>query len=528
MPRTIQIPLVNAVSGDNWAVTDYLITNGSIEVSEKGLETDTTKRSPTVAIIRRPGVHQLNDTGYPNYGRGIYNWYSGQGCYSSIGNRIYKTDYTGTTAEITTAPTRYTNGTTETDHQCRTHFAEFSVGANVYLMAQLTKNYTPGSTATSETRAITTAGAVTTPATIPTNLVPGIVNLDGYCFVMDRDKKIYNSDLNNPTTGYSTYISSTKGSDKGVGIAKYQNYVVAFNEHTIEFFYDAGNAVGSPLTAVEGASFPIGCGAGNTICEIQNSLMFVARDQKGSLFVAVLDGLEIKKVSVPFIDKVLNNPTTNLTQEFYAFTAASAGQSYYILAYDTANGNGVYVFNLNSKQWSYWNGPNAAPFLVSGLCEYGYNLGTGNAELLGVGANTGTSSGGIIYTVNPYRQSDDTGGTFYTIPLRFVLANLTFGVDTNKFIRKLIVKFNNDLVYGMTFLLDLYDKGTIGQPTVCHSSISLTSANTTNLLTFNNCGRIKDGLLSLEISESSIGSPGPTPLRILGIEAVVDGGSYGT
>jgi len=95
----------------------------------------------------------------------------------------------------------------------------------------------------------TTAGTEITSADFPTPHCPFPVFMDGYLFVAKSGTQdIYNSNLDDPalwTAG--DYISAEMYPDKIVALSKNNNYIYALGSNSIEYFYDAAVATGSPL-----------------------------------------------------------------------------------------------------------------------------------------------------------------------------------------------------------------------------------------------------------------------------------------
>lgn len=90
-------------------------------------------------------------------------------------------------------------------------------------------------------------------------LVGEPAHMDGYAFYMDTLGGISNSDLNSLsayTAGNRVVAQSMP--DGGVGVARLKNLIVAFGNFSIEFFHNAGNSSGSPLSPVGNAVRRIG------------------------------------------------------------------------------------------------------------------------------------------------------------------------------------------------------------------------------------------------------------------------------
>lgn len=141
----------------------------------------------------------------------------------------------------------------------------------------------------------------------PTTTSSSVKTLNGYIFVCVAGD-IYNSDLDLPDSWNTTdFISTEIYPDPVVALGKYKNYLVAFGENTIEFFYDAANTSGSPLARQEGIIHNIGCIGQAAVCELEDRLFWIS--QSGSTYYSVweMDKFEAKKISPPEFDNVLTN-----------------------------------------------------------------------------------------------------------------------------------------------------------------------------------------------------------------------------
>lgn len=90
--------------------------------------------------------------------------------------------------------------------------------------------------------------------------LPYLVFIDGYLLFADNNQRVYNSAVGNPTTWYTTtdYLDAEMVGDAIAGIAKHHNHLVVFGTRSIEFFYNAGNAVGSPFSRQANYSINLG------------------------------------------------------------------------------------------------------------------------------------------------------------------------------------------------------------------------------------------------------------------------------
>lgn len=188
-------------------------------------------------------------------------------------------------------------------------------------------------------------------ADYPATTVPGVAYLDGYFFVMDGNGTIYNCGLETPTDWNSLdYISCESEPDGGVAIAKYQNYIVGFGNWTTEFFYDAGNATGSPLANIKNASFQIGCANGYSVAQFDDKIVWMGNcREKGRGVYAIAGGMVPAKVSTPDIDRILN---ADSLATVYAWGAGFSGHTLYVL---TLVSSGItLVYDFSTQAWSHF------------------------------------------------------------------------------------------------------------------------------------------------------------------------------
>lgn len=218
--------------------------------------------------------------------------------------------------------------------------------------------------ATPATFTYTVGGSPSTPATGTITVqgsggtVPGIVYINGYFVVMDTSGRIWNSASEDPTSwGALDYIDAQNDSSRGVGLAFSRGYVVAFKEWSTEFFYDAGNASGSPLSPVDNGTIQTGCASGWSIASIDDSTFWMSQTKAKGRGVHVLTGLETRKVSTPDVDRILDDVTL---VNVYAFCLKVEGHTLYVLTLaDPMRAGelpwGTLVYDLTVDIWYQWS-----------------------------------------------------------------------------------------------------------------------------------------------------------------------------
>jgi len=217
--------------------------------------------------------------------------------------------------------------------------------------------YTVATVPSSTTFTYTFAGSATTPATGTITAVggrvtvPGIVYLDASFYVMDTQAKIYGSDLNSATSWNAlNFITAQIEPGAGKCLAKSQNYVIAFKEWSTEFFYDAGNAVGSPLSTVGNGFNLIGCANGDSVANLDGILFWVSQTRQKGRGVHMMQGLQERQISTPDIERILNLSTL---ATIYSFGVKIAGHSFYVLT--LVDQNITLVYDLVSSMWTQWS-----------------------------------------------------------------------------------------------------------------------------------------------------------------------------
>jgi len=159
----------------------------------------------------------------------------------------------------------------------------------------------------------------------------GMVYLDNYFFVAATLNAtapsdaggngpynyIYNSQYSgDPFTNWdaTSYAITQINPDEIQWMEKHHNYLVAFLANSIEFFYDAGNGLGSPLARQPIFSKQLGLmayGLTNTIAKDKDDMYFIGKNDNNYLDVYVMSKYMIKPVGTHYIREVLNYYNTN-------------------------------------------------------------------------------------------------------------------------------------------------------------------------------------------------------------------------
>jgi len=198
--------------------------------------------------------------------------------------------------------------------------------------------------------ATTTGVSLTFETGFPVDRVPGIAYLDGYINVMTPDATIWSSDANEPDSWpLDSNIVAQIEADKAVYLSKQLVYLLAFKKYSVEMFYDAGNAAGSPLSPVQGAKVSFGCRHAGSIANMEGTIFWVSQARDGGTAVYLMDNVKSAMISTPPIERLLQQADYTTV---YSWCARVAGHKYYCVTLPSSNLSLVY--DMTSQQWYQW------------------------------------------------------------------------------------------------------------------------------------------------------------------------------
>lgn len=258
----------------------------------------------------------------------------------------------------------------------------------------------PGTGYTSAPTVIIT-GANTTPATatayltgFPNPHVPSPSFMDGYIFLV-KGTDIYNSNLDDPKKwSPDEFITAEMYPDPIIGLARQNNQLLAMGEYSTEYFFDAGNSTGTPLSKNDAITIQIGLAAAQTVSDNEKTVLWVAQSKLGGRSVWMIDGFQAKQIGANAIERLLDLETD--TSAITSIVARTKGHYLYILNLPTANRTVVYDMEEKTwTEWSSWNGTSHNMFSFSAECDDN----SGSSLLL-------HNSTGVIYKLDPTIHKD--------------------------------------------------------------------------------------------------------------------------
>lgn len=213
-------------------------------------------------------------------------------------------------------------------------------------------------------------------------------HMDGYAFQMDTRGSIWNSDLNSITSWTATgVINANLYPDQGVGCIRWKTYIIGFGTESMEFFYNARNASGSPLSRIPSMAQKIGAVSADAITAISDTVFFCGSTPAGGLSVFTWDG-GLSRISPPEIDNLLllagagSIKMTVLRDWGMSFVLIKAGST-------------TYAYVVEEKFWFVWKS-DLGFVRFAGLSTGTSQVSYGVSEL---------STSGKVFTINPQNRT---------------------------------------------------------------------------------------------------------------------------
>lgn len=398
---TIRLPLVGAQTNrGSSTTTDQRFVNCFPEMIKNGL-TDGNR----IYLMKRFGLtRSFRPRGTAGEGRGFELW--NNKFYSVIGNTLYETNTSTLVSTAKATLTTYTGAV---------GFIE-TMGINNYLfLCDGVKGYV-----------ISTTGVVTmiTDPDFPTPHITTPTFMDGYVFLLKTNGDICNSVLEDPTSwDASNFITADSFPDLTVALARQNNLVVALGETSVEFFYDAGNATGSPLGTTP-YTIQFGCASIGSITQEESLVTFVCKSKTGGVFISIVDGVNPTTISTEPINRILHAEGEAI-QYSWAYITRAQGHSFYVLNLPIQRR--TLVYDYDEKMWHEWSwntGTSQDMFPFSwrvGADSELYFLHETDGYVYKASVNTYTDNGNAIQVlIQTSRFDGDTAKVKFLSKLEFI------------------------------------------------------------------------------------------------------------
>ena len=232
----------------------------------------------------------------------------------------------------------------------------------------------------------------------PNPHLPFPISMDGYLFLAKSSSAdIYNSDLDDPLAwDPSNFITAEMYPDNIIALTKNNNYLVAVGTGSMEYFYDIGNATGSPLQRNDSAVQQMGTTAPYSLVQTEKEVVLVATTANGGRTVWVVEGFGATEIGFPPVNEQINNVSTTIAS-VNAFCIRVGGHKFYVLRFPTLNRSWAYDFD--TKLWSEWSSTTTLGAQAIFLGKYATDSNNGFPYML--------SDDGILFLMADQIYQDD-------------------------------------------------------------------------------------------------------------------------
>lgn len=255
----------------------------------------------------------------------------------------------------------------------------------------------------------------------PSPHVPFPVFINAYLFVAKANTAdVYNSNLNEPlrwTAG--DFISAEMYPGNVVALSKNNNYLYAIGDDSVEYFYDAANAVGTPLARHDSAVQQFGCAAPATVVPTEKEVILVGKTDNGGHTVWTIDGFKEREIGNPMVKGALLAEGAALANAT-AFCVRISNQKLYVVCLTSR----TLVYSFDTNMWSEWDSGATGGTAFTG--NYATNGPGGAAYVLG-------RADGKLYAMSEIYFND--AGTAFQ--MQWVTDKEDFGTMNRKFMSRL-------------------------------------------------------------------------------------------
>ena len=240
-----------------------------------------------------------------------------------------------------------------------------------------------------------TAALIATPAK-----VSNVVFLDGRFIANDLSNvgRFYYSGILTPGTYDAFNFATAEGSPDALStIFADRRELYLLGDETTEVWYNAGD-LNNPFQRYQGGFIQTGCAARHSVARLDNTIVWLARDERGKVFVAILGpNYQPASLSTPQINYLFSNYAT--TSDAFAITYRQAGHELYVLTFPTQNI--TWVYDAVTKEWHQWGSSTSGRHLANCMVAF-----QGKTIMATTGAD------GVIYELSPTVYKDNSAAIY--------------------------------------------------------------------------------------------------------------------
>ena len=313
-----------------------------------------------VFLKKRPGlttsIYSLSKNSFSDALRGSYYDVASNRFYWAVNNKVYSI-----TPDVGSAVRTVTTLATSSGNVGFCEFLKSTTNTRYVLFSDGTDLWVDNYGASSCNKVVD--------ADMPTPHVPSPVAIDGYVFLAKLNTgDIYNSNNDDPTAWTAgEYISAEMSGDYVTKLTTNRNYLIALGSNSLELFYDAANATGSPLSRQENGYKQIGYLTG--MAQSGDLNFFVGQEKGKSAGVYMQNGYRVERISDEVVDRSLqtitaaDNVKDQLNLDKDGFIVGVDGHTFYVLVTPQT----TWTFDLDEKMWYEWKGSDGTGLKIEGV-----------------------------------------------------------------------------------------------------------------------------------------------------------------
>lgn len=181
--------------------------------------------------------------------------------------------------------------------------------------------------------------------------VGGVTNFtyfDDYILAgVNNSRDVIQSDVLDATTyGAQAFDTVTSFPDNLVGVFSDELQLYIFGPKLTEVQGDAGS-IPYAFQKVSGVLIQAGLAALNSICKVGNTVVFLASDIAGNVYVAALNGYSTDVLSTPPINEAFARYT--VTSDAYAYSYREGDNLFYVITFPTVKA--TWAYDAKMKMW---------------------------------------------------------------------------------------------------------------------------------------------------------------------------------
>lgn len=246
-------------------------------------------------------------------------------------------------------------------------------------------------------------------------------HMDGFAFVMTTRGRLWASDINSITAWTANNFGTTNAApDKGVAAVRWKNFIMAFGQESLEFWYNAGTSP-YPLAKAIAKTVKVGAVSADAIARISDTIFWCGTAPEGGMSIFQYDGA-LTRISSPEVEAILilagasNVSLTTIRFFGRSFVLVKAGPT-------------TLAYCVEERMWHEWNSTTPLWYKCASVMIGGTMVNY---------AVSNVSTSGKVYVMNHAALVFTDDGTTYSARLQTSAED--YGSNATKFFHDLDIE----------------------------------------------------------------------------------------